>query len=65
MGLPHIAYIVILNKSLSQSCPEISVNPLNINSTLVETFSENQRGINVLQIKEDLSALIETSNHIY
>ena len=34
-----------LNKSLSQSYPEISGNLLNINTPLVATFSENQRGI--------------------
>ena len=52
-----------LSNSLSQSCLTISGNLLNINKTFVETFSENQRGINVSQTKEDLSIdrNIETS----
>ena len=32
-----------LNKSLSQSCPEVSGNLLNISTPLVQTFSKNQR----------------------
>ena len=44
-----------LSQSLSQSCPEISINLLNINTPLVETFYKNQRGINLSQTKEDLS----------
>ena len=44
-----------LSKSLSQSCPGVSVNQLSINTPLVETFSDHRRGINVPQIKEDFS----------
>ena len=36
-----------LNKSLSQSCPEISENLLNFKTPFVETFSKNQRGISI------------------
>ena len=57
---------------MSQSCPEISINQLNINTPIVETFSENQRGINVSQTKEDLSietniktSLLGTARHIH
>ena len=52
-----------INKSLSQSCPEISGNLLNINTPLLETFSENQRGITASQTEDNLSIdeNIETS----
>ena len=43
-----------LNKSLSQSCPEISEN-LNFNTPLVETFSKNQRGITASQTEDTIS----------
>ena len=44
-----------LNNSLSQSCPEISGNLLNINTQPVETFPENQRGITAPQTEDNLS----------
>ena len=52
-----------LNKSLSQSCPEISQNLLNFKTPLVETFSINQRGITASQTEDTISTdkNIETS----
>ena len=52
-----------ISKSLSQSCSEISGNLLNINMPLLETFSENQRGITASQTEDNLSIdeNIETS----
>ena len=52
-----------INKNLSQSCREISGNLLNINTPLLETFSENQRGITASQTEDNLSIdeNIETS----
>ena len=52
-----------LNKSLSQSCPEISENLLNFKTPFVETFSKNQRGITVSQTEDTISIdkNIETS----
>ena len=52
-----------INKSLSQSCSEISGNLLNINMPLLETFSENQRSITASQTEDNLSIdeNIETS----
>ena len=52
-----------LNKSLSQSCPEISENLLNFKTPLVETFSKNQRGITTSQTEDTISIdkNIETS----
>ena len=44
-----------LNKILSQLCPEISGNLLNINTPFVETFSENQRGITASRTADNLS----------
>ena len=44
-----------LSKHLFQSCPEISVNQLNIKTPHVEIFSEHQRSKNVSQTKENLS----------
>ena len=61
-----------LNKSLSQSCAEISGNLLNINTSLVETFSENQRGITASPTEENLSidknietSLLDNAPHIH
>ena len=52
-----------LNKSLSQSGAEISGNLLNIHTSLVETFSKNQRGIIASQTEDTISIdkNIETS----
>ena len=52
-----------LNKSLSQSCPEISQNLLNFKTPLVETFSKNQRGITASETEDTISIdkNIETS----
>ena len=51
-----------LNKSLSQSCPEISENLLNFKTPFVETFSKNQRGITVSQTEDiSIDKNIETS----
>ena len=52
-----------LNKSLSQSCPEISENLLNFKTPLAETFSKNQRGITASQTEDTISIdkNIETS----
>ena len=54
-----------LNKSLFQSYPEISGNLLNINTPLVATFSENQRGITASHKLKRISALIKTLKHLY
>ena len=52
-----------LNKNLPKSFPEISENLLNFKAPLVETFSENQRGITASQTKDTISIdkNIETS----
>ena len=42
-------------KSLSQSYPKIAGNLLNVNTPVVETFSENQRGITASQTADNLS----------
>ena len=42
-----------LNKSLSQSCPEMSGNLLNINTPLVETFSEHQSAMTASQTEDN------------
>ena len=42
-----------LSQSLSQSFSEISGNLPNINTPIVETLSENQRGINVSQARKN------------
>ena len=61
-----------INKSLSQSCPEISGKILNFDTLLVETFSKNQRGITASQIEENLSidkniatSLLDTAPQIH
>ena len=44
-----------LNKSLSQSCPEIFGNLLNFNTPLVEIFSKNQRDITASQTEDTIT----------
>ena len=61
-----------LNKSLSQSCPEISENRLNFKTPLVEKFSKNKRGITASQTEDTITidknietSLFDTASQIH